>query len=78
MPKTNVTLFTGENTLFIERERDKWLNLFTEKYGAHNISRLYPSSTKELIQSELTTFPFLAEKRLVMFEDFMVKIAAEE
>lgn len=78
MPKSNVTLFTGENTLFIERERDKWLDLFTEKYGAHNISRLYPSSAKELIQSELTTLPFLAEKRLVLLEDFMVKVSVDD
>lgn len=78
MPKSNVTLFTGENTLFIERERDKWLELFTDKHGAHNISRLYPSSAKELIQSELTTLPFLSDKRLVVLEDFMVKIASDE
>jgi len=78
MPKSNVTLFTGENTLFVERERDKWLDLFAEKYGAHNISRLYPSSARELIQSELTTLPFLAEKRLVVLEDFMVKISSDD
>jgi hypothetical protein len=33
---------------------------------------------KELIQSELTTLPFLAEKRLVILEDFMVKTVVEE
>ena len=78
MKKINITFFTGENTTFIERERNRWLDLFVEKYGAHNISRLYPTSQKELIQSELTTFPFLAEKRLVVLEDFMIKTMVDD
>ncbi len=73
MPKPNILLFTWENTIFIEREVQKWLELFSTKHGEHNISRLSPAAQLSTIQWELTALPFFAEKRLVILEDFMVK-----
>jgi DNA polymerase III delta subunit len=67
MKRTNIVFFTGNNTVFLKRELDRWIESFRTKYGEHNISRIRGNVTN--IEQELLSPPFFGEKRLVILED---------
>lgn len=65
MPSASLFYFTGENTFALEQERQLWCQRFTEKYGAENLVRIDGKGlTNRVLLDEISTAPFLAEKRL--------------
>ncbi|MDD2892236.1 MAG: DNA polymerase III subunit delta [Candidatus Gracilibacteria bacterium] len=70
MPRSNIVFFTGSNHIFLRRDLDAWVDIFTKKYGEYNISRLNRENLVKInIQAELLTPVFLGEKRLIILED---------
>lgn len=70
MPRSNIVFFTGSNHIFLRRDLDAWIDIFSKKYGEYNISRLDRENLlKTNIQSELLTPVFLGEKRLIVLEN---------
>lgn len=74
MKKTNIIFFTWENLVFLNKDLDKWISIFTEKHWNFNISRFsLDNISKVNIWSELTTMPFLGSHRLIILEGFPSK-----
>lgn len=70
MPRSNIVFFTGPNHIFLRRDLDAWIDIFAQKYGEYNISRLNRDNLAKInIQAELLTPVFLGEKRLIVLED---------
>lgn len=70
MPRPNIVFFTGPNAIFLRRDLDAWIDIFSKKYGEYNISRLHKDTLSQInIRSELLTPVFLGEKRLIVLED---------
>lgn len=74
----NVFLFTGENTYSLDAEKQHWITEFRVKHGAENVSILQGDKLKlrELLD-EVSTAPFIAEKRLVLLRG-IPKLSKEE
>lgn len=79
MKKSNIIFFTWENEVFLKRELDKWIALFIEKYWEFNISRFNKENISGInIWSELMALPFLAEFKLIIFNEFPSKAENKE
>ncbi|MBM3231380.1 DNA polymerase III subunit delta [Candidatus Peregrinibacteria bacterium] len=62
-------LLTGENEYEISRERARWVSNFAEKFGSENIVYLESEDLpKSALLDELTSAPFIAEKRLLVLD----------
>lgn len=62
---SNIYSFSGNLHLTLERALSEWKNLFREKHGELNFSSCHLNETPpRQLASELSTPPFLAEKRL--------------
>lgn len=70
--KTNLFLFTGEETYLMREKIASWKKSFEEKYGGDlNISTIDASTVSPAqILAECAVQPFLAEKRLIFVENF--------
>lgn len=69
MSRSNIVFFTGSNHIFLRRDLDAWVDIFTKKYGEYNISWLDRENLAKInIQAELLTPVFLGEKRLIILE----------
>lgn len=66
----NIHVFIGENSYDLLREKSRWIVEFGKKHGQENIGRINGAecSIRELLD-EVSVFPFLAEKRLIVVED---------
>ncbi len=66
---SSLFLFTGQNTFRLGEEKRLWVAEFTKKHGPENLVRL---DAKELsfrhLLDEISTAPFIAEKRLVVVD----------
>lgn len=70
MKKTNIIFFTWENKVFLKKELDLWIEHFIEKYWENNISKISKSQLNSInIEQELTSLPFLSEKKLIILYD---------
>lgn len=69
MSRSNIVFFTGSNHVFLRRDLEAWIGIFSKKYGEYNISRLDRENlAKTNIRAELLTPVFLGEKRLLVLE----------
>ncbi|EKE27660.1 MAG: DNA polymerase III, delta subunit [uncultured bacterium (gcode 4)] len=70
MKKSNIFLFTWENTIFLKKDLDKWVSRFSEKYSEFNISRINKDALEKInIEQELTSPPFFSEHRLIILDN---------
>lgn len=77
--KSQLFLFTGENTFELAEEVNKWKRSFLEKHGEANLQVLQGKNLtwSELLE-EVRTAPFLGEKRLVIVEGMPGKATKNE
>lgn len=69
MPSSQIFLFTGENAYQLRAEKLTWKREFEKKHGDQNLLTLPASGlTFRLLLDEVSTAPFLGEKRLVMID----------
>lgn len=70
MAHPQIYLFTGENTFAIAEEEQRWRAKFTEKYGDSSPITVFPGEgvTRAALLAEAGTAPFLADRRLVLFQ----------
>lgn len=67
MKKNNIILFTWINSLFLKKELERWIDVFSSKHWEFNISRIESWNINKInFESELTTLPFLSENRLII------------
>lgn len=72
MKKTNLVFFTWENTVFLRRDLNSWIELFKNKHWDFNLSILNATNWNFWnIESELLTLPFMSEFRMVVIEWLM-------
>jgi len=78
--KKNVYLFFGEDTYSSTQKVNFWRNAFEKKHGGDmNIAVLEGKSlTSSALESDIQSTPFLAEKRLIIVEDFLARGAKDE
>lgn len=76
--KSQLFLFTGENTFELSEEIARWKRSFLEKHGESNLQILQGKtlSWTDLLE-EVRSAPFLGEKRLVLVEGIPPKITKE-
>ncbi len=64
-----IYLFTGENAFQLSQEKTRWVGAFAEKHGEENLQRLDARSIEfRSLMDEISSAPFLAEKRLIVLE----------
>jgi DNA polymerase III delta subunit len=67
MQKNNINFFTWENSIFLNKDLNRWIEHFIEKHWEFNISRVNKENLEKInLEWELTTPPFLAEFRLII------------
>lgn len=67
---TNLFLFTGEETYLLRQKVKAWKDAFRQKHGDINLSVIDADQTEPgTIIGELSTAPFLGEKRLAFIEN---------
>lgn len=78
-PEKNIYLFYGEDTYSSAQMLLKWKTEFIKKHGETNIETLEGKtlSTSEF-NTNIQTMPFLADKRLIVIEDFLSKGSTED
>ncbi len=79
--KPNIFIFTGIDTYSLEESLARQVSLFGEKYGEHNISRVDASDATtnwKSLESEVLSRGFLAEKRLFVVRNFVIKLRKTE
>lgn len=78
--KKNVYLFFGEDTYSSTKKAKFWRNAFEKKHGGDiNIAILEGKKlTSSVLESDMQSTPFLAEKRLIIVEDFLNRGAKDE
>ena len=65
--QSNIVVFTGENTVFLERDVQAWISLFISKHGDVNLSQLHRDTITEAhIQTELVTPGFFGGYRMLV------------
>lgn len=64
--KKNVIFFTWENELFLKRDIDKWIKVFTEKYGNFNIFKYNTDNISDDVLSNIFSMSFFNEKKLII------------
>lgn len=70
MKKNNIIFFTWDNKVFLKKELNRWIELFIEKYWENNVSRISKAQINSIhIEQELTSLPFLSEKRLIILHE---------
>jgi DNA polymerase III subunit delta len=75
---SNLHVLTGENAYLLLREKRRWIDEFTRKHGSDNVLRTEGTdATVRSLLDEVSTAPFLAEKRLVVVNG-MVRCTKEE
>ena len=76
--KSQLFLFTGENTFELIEEINRWKRSFLEKHGESNLQILQGKtlSWTDLLE-EVRSAPFLGEKRLVLVEGIPAKFTKE-
>jgi DNA polymerase-3 subunit delta len=63
----NIFYFTGENVHAVREEQSLWESRFMSKHGAENLLRLSSvDMTYRVLLDEISSAPFIAEKRLVV------------
>ena len=66
---SQIFLFTGENRFQLLQEKKRWIAGFVEKHGEENLQRLDARSVEfRSLMDEVSSAPFLAEKRLIVLE----------
>lgn len=77
-PMPQIFLFTGENNFQLLYEKKRWIAGFVEKHGEENLQRLDARSVEfRSLMDEVSSAPFLAEKRLIVLEG-MPKLEKEQ
>ncbi|MBU1446261.1 DNA polymerase III subunit delta [Patescibacteria group bacterium] len=78
--KKNVYLFFGEDTYSANQKVKFWRNAFEQKHGGDmNIAILEGKKlTSSILESDIQSTPFLAEKRLIIVEDFLSRGIKDE
>ncbi|MDD4628216.1 MAG: DNA polymerase III subunit delta [Candidatus Peribacteraceae bacterium] len=65
----NLFLFTGENTFLLGQELSRWVKEFREKHGEENLARRDGKAISVVeLMNEISTAPFIAEKRLIVLD----------
>lgn len=65
----NFFLFTGENSFLLGQELSRWIKEFREKHGEENLARRDGKTiTIGELMNEVSTAPFIAERRLVVID----------
>lgn len=74
-----ITLLTGENLFALTEEKLRWLREYRSRHGAENLIRRSITSSVPLrdLLDDVTAAPFVAAKRLVMYEGIPVHIEKE-
>lgn len=69
MLSSQIFLFTGENAYELDREKERWVQGFIQKHGTENLIKVDKKSfVFSEICDEISSAPFLAEKRLVILD----------
>lgn len=69
MAQSSIFLFTGKNRFALEGERRRWEKEFADRHGSENIlQRGATGMTLRSLLDDVSTAPFLAEKRLVVVD----------
>lgn len=66
MKKSNIIFFCWENSIFLKKSLNRWIELFIEKYWENNVIKISKEQLSTAnIEQELLWLPFLSEKKLV-------------
>lgn len=78
-PPKSVFLFYGENTFSSFEKLNHWKSEFAKKYGDTNIEQI-ESDDLDIgkFATDISSVPFLAEKRMIIIKNFLKKAKAEE
>lgn len=69
MAQRSIFLFAGKNRFALEGERRRWEKEFADRHGSENIlQRTATGMTLRSLLDDVSTAPFLAEKRLVVVD----------
>lgn len=68
-PMSQVFLFTGENSFALGVEKSRWIHEFCAKHGEENCT-IQPGKSLTLthLLDEVSSMPFIAEKRLIVLD----------
>lgn len=66
MMKKNIVLFTWENEVFLKRDLNKWISVFTEKYGAFNVYRYNSENISLEIFNNISSNSFFDNNKLIV------------